>query len=177
MNATSRKGALLAVTLVAAASLAACQAGQSAATSQDYNPVDGRNINVPEDADYDEPYVAVRDAVVVAVDTDATLVVTIVNQSPKAEVLESATLDGLPVTLSGGPSDLAPQQSVSIGYDDFDTATVAAVASAPGNWVELTMRFTSAGDANLQVLVVPYGDEYVPVQFAADVVLPEIVSE
>jgi hypothetical protein len=177
MNSTSRKGAILAITMVAVASLAACQAGQSAATSQDYQPVDGRNINVPEDANYDEPYVAVRNAVVVAYKTDATLVVTIVNQSPEAEVFESATLDGLPVTLSGGPIELAPKQSVSLGYNDFETATVSGFKSVPGDWVDLTMRFTSKGDAKLQVLVVPYGDEYVPVQFAAGVVLPETVSQ
>jgi len=177
MTSTIRKGALLAVAMVATAGLVGCQAGQSAQTSQEYDPVDGRNVNQPTDAAFDEPYVAIRNAVVVAIESDATLVVTLVNQSDETEVLESATIDALPVTLSGGPIEIAPQQSVSVGYGDFETATVTDFKSVPGDWVDLTMRFTSAGDAELQVLVVPYGDEYVPVQFAEGVTVPTSPAE
>jgi hypothetical protein len=171
MRRRIRKSAVVVVTLLAATSLAACQAGREAQTSQDYDPADGRNVNIPEGAT-DRPYIAVRNAVVVAAEDEASLVVTLVNQSDEAEVLESATLDEAEVTLSGGPVELEPNQSVSIGYEDFETATVSGFEAAPGDWVDLTLRFATVGDAELQVLVVPYGDEYVPVQFAEG---PEVI--
>lgn len=157
---------VVAAALLSVLGLAGCSAGQSAPTSQDYDPVDGRNINVPADATFDEEYMAVRNAVVVARDDQASLVVTMVNQALEADVLESASLEGEPLTLSGGPIEFRPGQSVSLGFDDNATATQQPFGISPGDWVDLTLNFTRAGTAELQVLVVPYGDEYVPVQFA-----------
>jgi hypothetical protein len=177
MMRTARGAAILTVVTIAALSLAGCQAGQSAATSQDYDPVDGRNVNIPSDAGFDDPYIAVRNAVVVAADSEASLVVTLVNQSPDAEVLEAASLEGEPLVLSGGPISLAAGKSVSVGFDDFATATQSDFGAAPGDWVDLTMSFTSAGNADLQVLVVAYGNEYEPVRFADGVPVPAPSAE
>jgi len=173
MNRTARKGAILVGSMLAVASLAACQAGQAAQTSQQYNPADGRNFNIPAGSTH-QPYLAVRNAVVVAYQSDASLVVTMVNHTAQAAVLQSATLDGAPLKLSGGPVEIAPRQSVSLGFGDNDIATISNFASAPGDWVDLVLKFTPNGDGAVKVLVVPYGDQYVPVKFAPNVTLPVI---
>ena len=56
--------------LAAAASalliLSGCAAGQTAETSQDYDPADGRNVNIPDEATFGDEYIAVRNALVVS---------------------------------------------------------------------------------------------------------------
>jgi hypothetical protein len=168
MKRTSHFGALLGVVL-AVASVSGCHAGSNAATSADYDPVDGRNINLPLGATYPDPYVAIRNAVVVSEGGPAALVVTLVNNTDDAEVLESASIDGEQVLFPGGPVDLPPGEVVNVGSDAGAIAGLPQIDAAPGDFVDLTLAFTRGGDAELDVLVVVPGDEYVP-DLEADVI-------
>jgi len=155
------------VSLLAVLTLAGCAVSSDTPPGQLFNQPVGQNVNVPFDAMLGDQFMAVRNAVAV-VDGDtadtASLVVTLVNQALEADVLESASLEGDPLVLSGGPIEFQPGQSVGIGFDENATATQQPFGVGPGNWVDITLNFTRAGTAELQILVVPDGDEYVPVQ-------------
>jgi hypothetical protein len=150
-------GSLLALT-----ALTGCQAGQKAATAQPYNPVDGRNVNVPDGAVYPSPYMAVRDAIVVSDGDNAALVFTLVNNSHEDDALESATLQGKNVILPGGPIGVPIGQAVNVGSDGGAVAGVLGLKVPPGHWADLSLSFAKAGQADFQVLVVPPDDKYVP---------------
>lgn len=145
---------VLALAALLTASLSACQAGTGANTSQQYDPTNGRNVNLPADATYGDAYLAVRGAQVVSEDAALGAVVTMVNQTGAPDVLESVTIGGQPATLSGGPVPLAPGQPVSLGTGGHATATVAGLDTAPGDWVELTLVFAQSGTATVNVLTV-----------------------
>jgi len=164
MIRTPHKAAVLAVAAAAVVSLSGCQAGQAAQTSQSYNPVDGRNINQPVDAGFGDPYMGVRDAAVVALNDNATLVVTLVNNTLEADQLESASLDGTPLDLSETIL-IDSGSSVSMGFGDNPTATTSNLDAKIGDWVELELHFASSGIVHLNLLVLPYGDQYEPVTF------------
>ncbi|HVQ18647.1 MAG TPA: hypothetical protein VMT27_06380 [Actinomycetes bacterium] len=160
MTRIVKQGAILAFALVAAASLSACQAGQAAQTNKDYQPVDGRNVNVPSGAAFDEPYLAVRDALVIGVNHVGSLIVTVVNNSAETDTLESVTISGDVATLSSGPIPIRPNETIHLGFGDNPTASIDTLKAKPGDWVDLTMNFTNAGSTELQVLVLPIGDKY-----------------
>jgi len=161
MKRTVSAGVLAGVALAVVA-LTGCQAGRDAATAQQYNPVDGRNVNVPAGASYPDPYIAVRDAVVVSNGKAGALLLTVVNNTKDGEVLAGATLNGKDVLMPAGPVDIAPGQSVNIGSDAGAVAGIVDLGVPPGTWAGLSLHFTNAGDSDFQVLVVPPGDEYVP---------------
>lgn len=140
--------------------LVGCQAGQTAATSQGYNPVDGRNVNVPEGASFDDSYIAVRNALIVVNEDAAAVVATLVNNSEDADVLESVTIDGLEAMLSGGPIDFAAHQSISLGFAENASATASGFEGEVGQWTDLTLRFTKAGNAEISVLAAAPGASY-----------------
>jgi len=141
--------------------LTGCQAGQNAPTSQPYNPVDGRNVNVPDDATLSEPYIGVRDALVILGDDGvAALGVTVVNNSDEADVLESVVIGGTEATLSGGPIEFAAHTSVSLGFGENASAAVAGFEGEVGQWTDLMLRFTKSGTAELSVLALAPSDGY-----------------
>lgn len=150
----------LAAAFVAALVLTGCQAGQNAETSQDYDPADGRNINIPEDAGFDDDYIAIRNALVVGFDENASLTLTIVNNSDEGEVLEQAVVGETPVEIEGAPIEVAPGQRVRMGIESDIATVIPDSGLAPGDWTTLTVSFASAGTATLDVLVVTPGDEY-----------------
>jgi hypothetical protein len=129
--------------------------------TQAYNPVDGRNVNIPEDAGFGDTYVGIRDVVVVAEGSDASLVATIVNNTADLQELQSITVGGDPLDLSE-PIQLDPGDVASLGFGDNPTATTAALKGEVGHWADLTMSFSNAGSVELGILVVPYGDQYEP---------------
>lgn len=150
----------LAAAFVALLLLTGCQAGRGAQTSQDYDGADGRNVNVPEDAAFDDDYMAVRNALVVSFGEDASLTLTLVNHAAEGDVLQEAVVGETPVEIDGGPVEVAPDQRVRMGVgSDIDTVIPGANLS-PGDWTTLTLSFASAGTTTLDVLVVPPGDEY-----------------
>jgi hypothetical protein len=162
MNRRTRNAAVMGLAAAAAIGLSGCQAGRTAQMTQAYDPVDGRNVNIPADASYGDTYVGIRNVVVVAIASDASLVATIVNNTAESQELSSITLGGAPLELSE-PIQLEPRESAGLGFGDHPTATTAELDAQVGDWVDLTMSFSNAGSVELQVLVVPYGDQYEPI--------------
>lgn len=152
----------LSVAAAAAALLAlsGCAAGQSAETSQPYNPSDGRNVNIPEDAGFDDPYLAVRNALVVSDGGAASITVTLVNNGAETDVLTEARIGEQTAAFVGGPVEIAPGQKVAIGGGSERIALVQEGGVEPGDWIELTLTFTNAGSTTLDVLVISSDDEY-----------------
>jgi hypothetical protein len=140
--------------------LSGCGAGQSAQTSQPYNPSDGRNINIPEDAGFDDPYMAVRNALVVSDGGAASITVTLVNNGLETDVLNEAKIGDQTAVFVGGPVEIAPDQKVAIGGGSERVALVQDGGVKPGDWTELTLTFANAGSTTLDVLVVASDDEY-----------------
>jgi hypothetical protein len=158
--AAARPRTLLAVAFAAALALTGCQAGQSAETSQDYDPADGRNINIPEDAAFDEDYLAVRNALVVSNGAAASVTVTVVNHSDTADVLTEVRVNDQVASFVGGPFEIPPNDSISVGGGSEAVALVSEAGVAPGDWTELQLTFTNAGTATIQTLVISPDDEY-----------------
>jgi hypothetical protein len=150
----------LAAAFVALLLLTGCQAGSGAQTSQPYNPGDGRNTNVPEDAAFDDDYMAVRNALVVSFGEDASLSLTLVNHASEGDVLQQAVVGETPVEIDGGPVEIAPDQRVRMGIGSDINTSIPGANLAPGDWTTLTLSFASAGTTTLDLLVVPPGDEY-----------------
>jgi hypothetical protein len=150
--------------LAAAAStllvLSGCAAGQEAETSQSYNPTDGRNVNVPADAAFDDDYIAVRNAIVVSDGGPASITVTLINNGAEAELLSEARIGDQTAVFVGGPVELVPGQSVRIGGGSGRIALVEAGGVEPGDWTELTLTFSRAGSVTIDVLVIASDDEY-----------------
>ncbi len=140
--------------------LTGCASGQSAQTSQPYNPSDGRNVNIPEDAGFDDPYMAVRNALVVSDGGAASITVTLVNNGDETDVLTEARIGEQTAAFVGGPVEIAAGQKVAIGGGSERIALVQEGGVEPGDWTELTLIFTNAGSTTLDVLVISSDDEY-----------------
>jgi hypothetical protein len=140
--------------------LTGCATGKSAETSQPYNPSDGRNVNIPEDAGFDDPYMAVRNALVVSDGGAASITVTLVNNGAETDVLTEARIGEQTAAFVGGPVEIAPDQKVAIGGGSDRIALVQEGGVEPGDWTELTLTFTNAGSTTLDVLVISSDDEY-----------------
>jgi copper(I)-binding protein len=159
-NVASRLRLPIAAAASALLVLSGCAAGQSAETSQPYNPSDGRNVNIPEDAGFNDPYMAVRNALVVSDGGAASIIVTLVNNGPETDLLTEAKIGDQTAAFVGGPVEIAPDQRVAIGGGSERVALVAEGGVEPGDFVELTLTFTNAGTTTLEVLVIPSDDEY-----------------
>jgi hypothetical protein len=145
---------------LAALALAGCGAGSSAQTSQPYNPGDGRNVNIPADASFQEPYLAVRNALVVSNGGAASVTVTVVNHSDDTDVLSEIKVNDKVASFVGGPFEIPPNEKISVGGGSDATALVSDAGVEPGQWTELTLTFTNAGSTVIDVVVVDSADEY-----------------
>lgn len=172
----SRRLVACCAAVLAVGALSACQAGQTAQTSQPYNPADGRNVNVPEDAAFDDNYVGIRNAVVVAAGDTGSLLVTMVNNSDEDATLEGVRIDDQAMTLSQ-PVTIAPGQAAKAGFDSDLQISVDPLSPEPGDWVPVEFSFTEMGTSTFDVLVVPYGDEYVSDDSEAPLVIPTPAEE
>jgi hypothetical protein len=158
---TSSRLRLTMVAAVAAAlALTGCQAGQNAETSQDYNPGDGRNVNVPEDAGFDDDYLAVRNALIVSDGGAASVTVTLINNGVETDLLSEVLVNEQPAELLGGPFELPPNQRIAIGGGSERGALLAEGGVQPGDWADLTLTFAQSGTVTLEVLVISSDDEY-----------------
>ena len=152
---------ILAVGLVAAAlALTGCQAGSSAQTSQTYNGGDGRNVNIPADAAFKDDYLAVRNALVVSDGGAASVTVTIVNHGDTADVLTEARVGDTVAAFVGGPFEIPPRETLSVGGGSEQVALADNAGVEPGQWADLTLTFTQAGSTTIQVLVQSPDSEY-----------------
>lgn len=140
--------------------LSGCAAGKSAQTSQPYNPSDGRNINIPADAGFNDPYMAVRNALVVSDGGAASISVTLVNNGLETDVLNEAKIGDQTAVFVGGPVEIAADQKVAIGGGSERVALVQDGGVKPGAWTPLTLTFANAGSTTIDVLVVASDDEY-----------------
>jgi hypothetical protein len=153
MSPVRRVGLALAAG-AAALGLVACQAGVNAQTSQEYSPVDGRNINAPAEPTRGEPYLALRGVIIVANDAgQGTLVATVRNKTDEPESLVGVTADDVAATIEGGALIIAPGASVTIGSEGGPTVSWPDLGSTAGSWTTLTLRFASAGNVTRDVLV------------------------
>jgi copper(I)-binding protein len=108
---------------------------------------------VPSGAAFTDDYIAVRNAYVTPIDTNAALTVTLVNNGTETDTLSSATIGDAKVD-TGGPVALPPNQSVSIGPgNDIGGVAVKAKVNA-GDWVNVTLTFANAGPIEFQALAV-----------------------
>jgi len=166
MSPVRRAGFALATGAVAL-SLVACQAGSNAQTSQEYSPVDGRNINAPAEPTRGEPYLALRGVIIVVSDAgQGTLVATIRNKTDEQESLVSVTASEVPATIEGGSVVIDPGASVTIGSEGGPTVSWPDLGKTAGSWTTLTLRFASAGNVTRDVLVTAQDGVF------ADVVVP-----
>ena len=156
----ARPQTLIAALFVAAVTLTGCQAGQGAETSQPYNGADGRNVNIPEDAAFTDDYIAVRNALVVSNGEAAAVTTTLVNHSDESDVLTEVRVNDQVASFVGGPFEIPPNESLSIGGGSGTVALVSEAGVAPGQWTELQLTFTNAGTTTIQVLVISPDDEY-----------------
>jgi hypothetical protein len=147
-------GSVLAIAALLTVSLAGCQAGANAQTAQQYDPVDGRNVNVPSDAGFGDPYIAVRGALLVDVGTTTSVVVTLVNNTDSVDTLQAVAVNGMTATLSDGPVPVPVGVPVSLGENGIATAEVELQDVAPGDWATLTLTFAESGIATFDVLAV-----------------------
>lgn len=147
-------GSVLALAALLTVTLGGCQAGSSAQTSQQYDPTDGRNTNLPADASWGDPYLAIRDAQVVLSGTTGSVVVTFVNKTGEEDTLESVTIDGQPAELSDAVT-IADGEHAALGEGGQAVAVADGLAAAPGDWVPITLEFASSGIAEMDVLAVP----------------------
>jgi hypothetical protein len=161
--ASARSRTLVAAVLLcslAALALTGCAAGSTAQTSQTYNPGDGRNVNIPADATFTDPYLAVRNALVVSNGGAASATVTVVNHTDEPDTLNQISINGNVATFVGGPFEVAPGEKISVGGGSDASALVADGGVEPGHWTDLSLTFANAGTTTVSVLVVTADDEY-----------------
>jgi hypothetical protein len=145
---------------LAAITLTGCSAGSSAQTSQPYNPGDGRNVNIPADATFEDDYLAVRNALVVSNGGAASVTVTVVNHGSESDVLSEIKVNDQVASFVGGPFEIPPTEKISVGGGSEATALVPDAGVKPGQWTKLSLTFTNAGTTVIDVLVVNSDDEY-----------------
>jgi len=161
--APTRTRAVVVAALLAAlgaVTLTGCAAGSDAETSQPYNPGDGRNINIPEDATFTDDYLAVRNALVVSDGGAASVTLTVVNHASESDLLHQIKVNGQVAVFAGGPFEIPPGQKIAVGGGSDAVALVSDAGVEPGHWTELSLTFTNAGETVLDVLVVSSTDEY-----------------
>jgi hypothetical protein len=162
-----RVAGLPAVGLAAAVVLlTGCQAGTNAQTSQPYNPVTGRNVNVPASPGYYDPYLAVRGVSLVENESGVVvLVAKVINKTDVSEQLVSVTAGDAAATLLAEPITIPPGGTASFGVEGGESAYWASLSTPVGRWTDVAMTFSSSGDVKLRVLVTPNRDDYANVYF------------
>ncbi|MFC1409458.1 DUF461 domain-containing protein [Streptacidiphilus sp. N1-12] len=157
MSRSLRRGAVAAVIIATAPILAACSAGDSAATLQ-VKP-DNAATSIPL---ADGTALKLNGITVV---TDATgkapasVVVNIANGGPTADTLTGVTVDGVPAVLSGSPT-IPSLGSLALGAPGQASATVPTLTATPGQNTAVSFTFTTAGSAQVQALVTTGTGEY-----------------
>jgi hypothetical protein len=146
--------------------LTGCQAGTNAQTAQPYNPVTGRNVNVPASPGYYDPYLAVRGVSLVE-NTSGTvvLVAKVINKTDASEQLVSVTAGDAAATLLDEPIIIAPGGTASFGIQGGESAYWTSLSTPVGRWADVTMTFSRSGDVKLRVLVTPNRDDYADTYF------------
>ncbi|HEU4674577.1 MAG TPA: hypothetical protein VFS29_01200 [Motilibacteraceae bacterium] len=150
-----RTATAAALALALAPGLAACGATADAPTLKYYAPADGvlgklgdlRALNV---------------LVVVpagGVSGSAVMSMSLVNQGAQPDTLTGVTVAGQPAQVTG-PTQLAPQSSLSVGGPDAKTQVVVTTPPKAGTLAPVQLQFQQAGTLSLQVPVVEASGYY-----------------
>jgi hypothetical protein len=146
--------------------LTGCQAGTNAQTSQPFNPVTGRNVNVPASPGYYDPYLAVRGVTLVENSSgEVVLVAKVINKTEESEDLVSVTAGDSAATLIDAPVTIPAGGTASFGVENGESAYWASLSTAPGHWTDVTMSFSRSGEVTLRVLVELNRNDYAGVYF------------
>lgn len=167
MLRSARRGFTALAVVALAVSLTACGAGRSAQTNQLYMPATGRNVDLPSPVVYRQPWLAIRNTVLVSSVKDpavSSLVVTFVNNDVDDDALTSVSVNGVAQAVPGGSIPLPRKQDVTVGSPQSRYfITVKGLDATPGDWVEVTMTFQNAARATFNVLMVPQVNDYAQV--------------
>jgi len=159
-----RRGLTAVAVAALAVSLSACGAGINAQTNHAYMPASGRNVDVPSPVTYSEPWLAIRNTILVTSVKDpalSSLVVSFVNNNVDDDTLTSVTVDGVAQDVPGGGIVLPNHTLVSVGAPASRYfITVKGITAKPGDWVEVTMTFQNAAMATFKILNVPQVNDY-----------------
>lgn len=164
---TLRMASLPAVALAAAVVLlTGCQAGTNAQTSKPYNPVSGRNVNVPASPGYYDPYLAVRGVALVENQVGTVVLVgKVINKTDADEELVSVTAGDSAATLLDQPVAIPAGGTASFGIPGGEAAYWSTLSTPVGHWADVTLSFSRSGDVKLRVLVSPNVNDYADVYF------------
>ncbi len=151
-----RRGLTAVAVAAIAVSLTACGAGKNAQTNHFYMPASGRNVDVPNPVSYHEPWMAIRNTILVT-STDhpsrSTLIVAFVNNDVDDDLLTSLTVDGVAQQLPSGGIPLPNHTLVSVGWlNSHYFITVKGITAKPGDWVPVTLTFKNAARASFNIL-------------------------
>jgi hypothetical protein len=170
-----RRGLTAIAVAALAVSLTACGAGKNAQTNHPYMPASGRNVDVPSPVSYHEPWMAIRNTILVTSTVHpslSTLVVAFVNNDVDDDLLTSVTVDGVAQKLPSGGIPLPNHTLVSVGAPtSLYFISVKGIAAKPGDWVAVTLAFKNAARASFNILNVFNTNDYVKVP-----VLPKSVA-
>lgn len=84
-----------------------------------------------------------------------TLTMRLINTGAAPDELVYAVIDNGPAYVTPGSEVLAPNSSVSFGFDSQDWVNTYALTGAPATYVPVELGFKSAGLVKINVLVVP----------------------
>ncbi|MGN6334261.1 MAG: hypothetical protein ACTHOD_21815 [Motilibacteraceae bacterium] len=150
-----RTATAAALALALAPGLAACGATADAPTLKYYAPADGvlgklgdlRALNV---------LVVVPAA---GASGSAVMSMSLVNQGAQPDTLTGVTVAGQPAQVTG-PTQLAPQSSLTVGGPDAKTQVVITTPPKAGTLAPVQLQFQQAGTISLQVPVVEASGYY-----------------
>ncbi|MBC3843579.1 DUF461 domain-containing protein [Streptacidiphilus sp. 4-A2] len=146
MSRSLRRGAVAAVIIATAPVLAACSAGDGAATLQVKPDSAATSIGSSLKLNGITVITATNGS------NEANVVVSIANQTTTAETLTGVSVSGTPATLSG-PAVIPPLGSLLVSGPGQVSATVADLTQTAGQNVPVTFTFSTNGSVSTQALV------------------------
>lgn len=154
MSRSLRRGAVAALIIATAPVLAACSAGDGAASLQVKPNAAATTIGST----------LKLNGITVVTATNGSSTANVVanianNSSTTAETLTGVTLDGNPATLSG-PAVIPPLGALLLSGPQQVTAQVASLSEMPGQNATVSFTFANAGSTTIQALVNAGAGEY-----------------
>ena len=146
-----RKTAVLAISILLALSLSACEAGNNAATRMTAQVTDGVDGAVTTYGNN----IRVSSVLLVAQsDGSAVLVGSIVNENPTEDTLLEINVGGVNTTLSQKLLKLKQNEPLRFAGDSANaSAVVPGLNASPGDYVKVQLYFATAGQLTLNAIV------------------------
>ncbi|MFC1420093.1 DUF461 domain-containing protein [Streptacidiphilus cavernicola] len=156
MSRSLRRGAVAAVIIATAPILAACAAGDSAASLKVKPDNAATSIATGDSSLKLNGIVVVTGATGQA---PANVTVNIANGGTQPDTLTGVTVNGVPATLTGDMT-VQPQGSLLLGGRGKPSATVPTLDASPGQNTTVAFTFSSAGSVAVQALIATGTGEY-----------------